>query len=216
MNPDKLINQLSLDTGIRPLKAPAYYALVMIVILVVYGVITQSILGIRADLGVQLGRPAFVIEIALLLLLTLTSLGAAVLSLYPDFYQKRELKNLPFIVFIVLVCFIAVQIFLPDQPGMVYPQMAGHGLKGVNCTLCIAAVALLPAALFMALLRKGASTNPVQAGAYAALAASGIGCLTLRLAEKLDALTHLVQWHYCPTLVFALAGAWLGKYILRW
>jgi hypothetical protein len=48
------------------------------------------------------------------------------------------------------------------------------------------------------------------------LAASGVGCLTLRLAELNDSIEHLLQWHYVPTLLFAAGGAMIGKWLLRW
>jgi len=79
-----------------------------------------------------------------------------------------------------------------------------------------AATAIVPAALIFALLRKGASVRPLRAGSFAVLAASGLGCLTLRLSEANDSLVHLVDWHYLPTLLFAVIGALVGRYLLRW
>jgi hypothetical protein len=58
--------------------------------------------------------------------------------------------------------------------------------------------------------------HPLQAGAFAVLTASTIGALTLRLAEENDSIVHLVQWHYLPTLFFAVLGAFAGKWLLKW
>jgi hypothetical protein len=86
----------------------------------------------------------------------------------------------------------------------------------MECALCIAAVALIPSALLFALIRKGATIRPLQAGSFAVLAASSVGGLTLRLAEANDSLMHLVVWHYLPALLFATLGAVIGKKLLRW
>ena len=86
----------------------------------------------------------------------------------------------------------------------------------MECALCIGSVALIPSALIFALLRKGASVRQFQAGSFAVLAASSIGCLTLRLAEANDSMMHLASWHYGPTVLFAALGAALGKILLKW
>jgi hypothetical protein len=66
------------------------------------------------------------------------------------------------------------------------------------------------------LLRKGASIRQLQAGSFAVLTATAIGCLTLRLSEENDSIMHLLQWHYLPTLLFAALGALAGKWLLKW
>ena len=83
----------------------------------------------------------------------------------------------------------------------------------MDCALCIGSVAMLPSLLLFGILRRGATVRPMQAGIFAVLAASAIGCLTLRLSEANDSLAHLLLWHYLPTLIFAALGAVIGARI---
>ena len=102
---------------------------------------------------------------------------------------------------------------MPFDPRMVVMPSHGHGME---CALCIAALACLPSALIFGLLRKGASVTAVFAGSLSVLGASGFGSLILRLTEIDDSLVHIALWHYVPTFLFAAMGAVLGKFLLRW
>lgn len=214
MNTDDLILRLSEDAPKPHLRPPAVYALGLGLVLLVYGLGVQAYLGLRPDLGVQFTRPAFVVEILLLALLALSSGMAAILCMYPDRHQVRGMANVPFAVLGVLAVFLIAQLFLPDSPLVMFPD--GHFVSGRHCTITIASTAIIPTILVFGLIRRGASVTPLRAGAYAALTATAIGCLTLRLAEVNDSLAHLLTWHYLPTFAFAALGALIGKFLLRW
>jgi len=209
-----LINYLSGDAVLpKALRSPQYWVIRLLAVLVAYGVAAQLYLGLRPDLDVQLTRPLFVVEIGLLVALLLTSVLASVLAMYPDAYQKPKLLRLPYVVFLVLMILVTFQIFIPLDGRMVMPLPGGHAIE---CALCIGAGALIPSALIFALLRKGASVHPLAAGSFAVLAATSLGCLTLRLAETNDSMMHLASWHYLPTLLFTILGAYIGQYLLKW
>lgn len=215
MNTDDLILRLSDDAPVRKLRSPAIYALGLLLVLLVYGLGVQIYLGgLRSDLAVQLMRPAYVAEILLLAALGLSSGMAAILCMYPDRHQHGKYQNLPFYVMGVLAVFLLVQFFLPAGPHMVIP--AGDFMAGTHCTITIASTSALPSILMFGLIRRGANVTPLRAGSLAVLTAFAIGCLTLRLNEVNDSLAHLLTWHYLPTLVFAMLGAILGRFLLRW
>lgn len=214
MDTQELIAKLSRQTPAKPqLRPPAFFALRSMAVLIAYGVGVQLCLGLRADIALQLARPLFAMEIALLAILTVSSTLAAIIAMYPDAYRSAWLLRLPFGVALVLVALLGMQFMAVHDVRMVIP---GAGAHAMECALCIAATAIVPAALIFALLRKGASVRPLRAGSFAVLAASGLGCLTLRLSEANDSLVHLVDWHYLPTLLFAVIGALVGRYLLRW
>ena len=209
-----LIDRLSGDTALpRALRSPRYWVVRVLAVLAVYGVAAQLFLGLRPDLIMQFTRPLFGIEIGLLTGLLLTSVLASILAMYPDACQKPKLLKLPHITLLLLAGFMGFQLFMPLGGRLVMPQPGAHAM---DCAICIGAVALIPSAFIFALLRKGASVCQLQAGSFAVLAATTIGCLTLRLAEPNDSIIHLVSWHYLPTLLFAALGAFIGKYLLRW
>lgn len=198
---------------VTPIKAPSYLAACLIGILFTYGVAIQFFMGVRPDLAMQLSRPYFLFEILLLSVLLVTSIVASVLAMTPDSYQKTKLLILPYGVFLLLALLIVIQLFLPQDARMVIPRTGTHTIE---CALCIAVVALIPSAVIFALLRNGASVRQYQLGSFALLAASSVGCLTLRLAEPTDSMQHLLLWHYVPTLLFSALGACIGKWLLRW
>jgi hypothetical protein len=211
---ETLIARLSSETNrpARPLS-PRYWGTRLIGVLIIYAFGTQLYLGLRPDITLQLTRPAFAAEIILLVVLLLGSTAASVLAMYPDAYQKPRLLLLPYVLFTGLALFIGLQMLLPADIRMVMPA---HAAVAMECTLCIGAVAIIPAVLIFALLRKGASVRQFQAGFFAVLAASTIGCLTLRLAEMNDSMLHVTSWHYLPTLIFAAFGTVIGKRLLKW
>jgi hypothetical protein len=213
MNTNDLIASLSAETPRPRLGTPAYYALRLMGVLLAYGLGAQIALGIRLDLTAQFVRPLFTFEIFLLALLTGASAWAAILSMYPDRLQSSRIFNLPYAIFCILMAFIILQLFMPHDPRMALPDISAHSIE---CALCIAAVAAIPSALILILLRKGASIHPLRSGSFAVLAASGIGGLTLRIAEENDSVMHLATWHYLPTLLFAVLGASIGKFLLKW
>jgi len=211
---ETLIARLSSEanTPARPLS-PGYWGTILVVVLGIYAIGAQLYLGLRADLILQLTRPAFAAEVGLLVALLLSSAVASVLAMYPDAYQKPQLLLLPYALFFLLALLTVLQMFAPTDARMVVPGPDAHGIE---CALCIGLVALFPSALIFALLRRGASVRQFQAGFLAVLTASAIGCLTLRLAEANDSMLHLLSWHYLPTLLFAALGTAIGKRLLRW
>lgn len=198
----------------RKVRAPSYWAVRLLAVLMIYAIGCQFFLELRPDLLTQFARPFFVAEILLLAVLLAGSAIASVLAMYPDAYQKPRLLSLPYVVFGALAILLGFQLVMPQDVRMLTPE--GPGVHAMECAICIASVALIPSALIFALLRMGASVRQLQAGSFAVLTASSVGCLTLRLAEANDSIMHLVQWHYMPTLAFAALGALAGKWLLRW
>ena len=210
----EIITRLSREAeAAKPLRSPAYWGSRIVAVLALYAIAAQLFLGLRPDIAAQFSRPAFALEIALLGLLALASILASILAMYPDAYQKLAFLTLPYIVFGLLLCLIVPQFFMPPDGRMILPEEGAHGIE---CALCIASIALIPSAILFAILRKGASIRQFQAGSFAILAAAALGCLTLRLAEANDSPLHLAVWHYLPTLLFAITGAFIGRWRLKW
>lgn len=213
MKTDELITSLSQDVSAVRLATPRRLAVRLASLLLAYAVGVQLVLQLRPDLLEQLARPMFVVEVLLLALLAITSAVCAVLAMYPDMRQQSWALHVPYGIFLTLCAFLAAQLAMPHDLRMAMPGPEAHAMA---CALCIACVALIPSAIMFAVIRKGASVHPLRAGTFAVLAASGIGGLTLRLAEANDAIIHLITWHYVPTLLFASLGALLGKWLLKW
>jgi hypothetical protein len=211
---NNLIHQLAQDT--KPAKAalnPRTLALQLVAVLAIYALGAQWALGVRPDIILRLTEFWYEAELVLLLFLILTSALAGITAMYPDKLQKPALLKLPYVVFGALLLLILGQYFFMLPNGL---SMIGIETQGIACSICIAAVSIIPSALMFAFLRRGASIHPLQAGAFAVFTATGIGLLTLRIAEPNDVLLHMALWHYLPTFLFAVLGAALGKWLLKW
>lgn len=214
MNTDELIANLSAKAA--PIKAmkPRRYATFLLCILLVYAVCTQCWLeGFRPDLSAQLMRPLFVIELLLLVSMLISAALATVYAMFPDGSQHQWLMKSPYLFSGGMIALVMMQLFLPQDVRMVMPDATAHTHE---CTTYIAYASILPTLLIFGLLRKGASVMPMQAGALAVIAAISVSALTLRLAEANDEISHLLIWHYLPTIIFASIGAGLGRFLLRW
>lgn len=209
----QLIEQLSQQAApVKPVR-PARMVALLLAALMVYAIGMQWSQGLRVDLAMQLERPLFVVELLLLLCLCLSAMVACVLAMFPDAYQKRSMLKLPYLFAAAMLALVTFQLLLPQDGRMVMPTPQSHTME---CTLYIAMASMLPAALIFVVLRKGATLVPLHAGALAVMTASSIGALTLRLAEADDAITHLLASHYLPSIGFAVVGALLGRWFLRW
>jgi len=209
----QLIQELSQQAA--PVKAaqPRTWATRLIVVLLAYGGMMLWMMGLRPDLHAQLVRPMFGLEIALLAALLFSSAVASILAMYPDAYQKRALLKVPYVLAAAMIAMVAFQLFIPHDTRMVMPDEHSHSSE---CAMFIAMAAMLPSALIFMLLRKGAPIAPLNAGALAVITSATVGALTLRLSEAIDAIPHLLMWHYIPSVMFACIGAWIGRSLLKW
>ncbi|NBV07165.1 MAG: DUF1109 domain-containing protein [Proteobacteria bacterium] len=209
-----LITKLSSEAKpAKPLPKPASWILFLLAELFFYAVILQTFLGLRPDLAVELTHPLFVVEITLTLLLFVSSITATVLTMYPDLYQKSFLLKIPYLIFFLLLGFFLAEFFIFYDVENIFSSENFHGLQ---CALCIVISSSVPAAFIFAILRRGASVLPKQSGFFTILAASSLSYFVTRLDEVNDSVIHLFIWHYLPILFFALLGALLGKWLLKW
>ncbi|MAR56996.1 MAG: hypothetical protein CMM93_07420 [Rickettsiales bacterium] len=213
METTDLISQLSQNGPRRPLKSPFYYASIICVCLFSFGLVAQCYLGLRDDLALQLTNPLYILECGLLLALSISSVFAALISMYPDYYRHRSLLPIPFLLFVAIAGLMAWQWVTVPLPSMGDITFSPHTYE---CTICIAIMAVPSSLALFWFMQRGASITPSRAGAYATLAATGMACLVMRLEEYANSIPHFVTWHYLPTLIFAAFGALIGNKLLKW
>ena len=215
METNNLITKLAQDVkSAQPTLKPARLALLLLGVLFIYAIGAQFYLGLRPDLINRLTDFWYEAEITTLWFLILTSAFASIAAMAPDAYQKPIALQLPYVVFAVLIAILGYQMHEMHDVAKLMQEMTDAA--GLECSICIALLSTIPSAFVFAILKKGASVRPFMSGSFAVFTASGIGCLTLRLGEANDSLMHLTQWHYLPTLVFAIIGACVGKWLLKW
>ena len=212
---EQLIAELAGQSApVEMLPSPSDVILKLSALLILYGLAVLALMGVRSDLEVQIFQPLYATEVVLLLAITMLSLGAAVYQAFPDHYQDHRMDTLALGALGLFILLLAAQLLLPANPEQsLHSNLDMHSME---CTICITAVAALPSFLAVLLLRKGASTQPFSAVAFAVLAATAAGCLILRLSEANDEPWHLMIWHYGPTFAYALGGGLAGRFLLRW
>ncbi len=207
---EKLINRIAQQAApVKPATHPFTLSAKWLGATVAYLAATVLLSGVRPDLTAKFDSPLFMAELGLLAAIVVsTCLSAALLS-FPDLHQKRLLAFAPAAIGILFMLVLGVS-WQADNPPT--PHVA-HTLQ---CTLQIALLALLPAALMFYSMRGFASTHPYLAGGIALLAAFSIGAISLRLIESTDSMLHVIQWHYLPMTVAGLIGLGMGKIFLKW
>lgn len=207
---EQLIAGLSKDAQtVKPAPRPWLLGLKWIAAAAAYLLVALLLAGLRPDWALQLHKPLFVAEVALLLgILLSTAFSAAILS-FPDLHQQRRAAFAPVWVFAL---FAVAMLFAwrADQPPSPLP------VHSFECTLSILMFSLLPSAGIFYAMRQFASTHLRMSGIVAVLFAFSTGALWLRLHEQTDSIIHLVEWHYLPMIAVAALGWGLGKKILKW
>jgi hypothetical protein len=84
------------------------------------------------------------------------------------------------------------------------------------CLLCIPLFAVAPFASLVWALRSGAPTNHVQTGATAGMVAGALGATAVALHHPASSIPFIALWYGGPIVLCALAGAILGRRLLRW
>jgi len=207
---ENLIGQLAQEGGaVKPAPHPITLSWKWMALSAAYLLVLLLVSGVRNELTAAFEHPWFAIEVALLAAMFITTSVSAALLSFPDMYQMRRAVWMPMAVFGVFTCvlFMAWRADMPPAPLPVH---------GIECTLAILMVALLPGAWLLYAMRKLASTHYQWAGCIALLHAFSVGALWLRLQENNDSILHVLQWHYLPMIVFGILGLWVGKLILKW
>ena len=191
---EQLIADLSKDApAVKPAPRPWLLALKWLAVATAYVLAALLITGARPDWVLQLHKPWFVAEVALLLGIQVsTAFSAAILS-FPDLHQQRRPAFAPVWVF-ALFALTMIFSWLADNPPSPLP------VHSFECTLSILMFSLLPTAGIFYAMRRFASTHLHLSGVVAVLFAFSTGALWLRLHEQTDSITHLIEWHYLPMI----------------
>ena len=103
----------------------------------------------------------------------------------------------------------------PGPPAI--PELARLFGKGiVTCLTLVPALAALPLIACLTILRRGATSEPMAAGALAGLASAGLAILAYGLFCNEDSPLFIATWYSLAALIVGLAGAALGRAMLRW
>ena len=116
---------------------------------------------------------------------------------------------------LAVVVIIAVAVELVTVPKVTW----GTRLVGTNSLICLSAIPLLsiaPLAAVLTILRRAAPASPALAGAAAGLLAAALGATLYAFHCFDDSPLFVVTWYSLAAIPIVLAGAILGRRLLRW
>jgi len=206
---EQVVGRLTAD--LRPVRRlwPVSARLVSWLFLAVGVLALAAIVGLRHDLGAQLHRPLYLVQIAAFLAAAAVAAGAGLRAAVPGHGGERRRAG--------LALAVLGAVLLLGEPRMHLLSLDVFVATGVRCAVCVAMFGLLPwAGLFVAI-GRGAPLDARAAGRHAGAAAFLVGAAAVRVACPIDEPVHLLASHVGPVLLWAglstLAGA---SWLVRW
>jgi hypothetical protein len=170
------------------------------------------VLGPRPDIADAAGTLRFDIKIVEVILLAVTAFALVLHAGRPMALRGRRLAALAAAPVLLLVAVAAELMIVPADQWLVR-------LVGTNSRVCLTAIPLMALPLlvaFMIVLRRSAPASGTVAGAVAGLAASGLAAVLYATHCPDDSPLFVAVWYPIAIGGVTLAGALLGRLILRW
>jgi hypothetical protein len=165
------------------------------------------VIGIRPDFTDMAVRMPFGFKLAYTGSLVV---GTSVVALYaatPGASATALYALLPGIIFLALGV-------LFDPTG--FPIMGRTNTAVVFCVSSILFLSLPAMILMLVVMRKGAPTRPLFAGAVVGMLSASVGALAYTLACKNDGTAFVAIWYTAACAIMAFIGAVAGHRVLRW
>ncbi|MGV8951390.1 MAG: NrsF family protein [Cypionkella sp.] len=209
-NRDVLIDTLVADLDRRPV------ALATVLLLATLTAVTTAIVGLyltigpRPDVIASLGSVRFVAKFGF----TLSLLGSGLVVLKASLVPGRSVP-VAWLLAPVGVIIVAIMLELKSIPRELWP-VAQMGQNSRVCLTFIPLLGLAPLAASVLALRQGAPTSSTGSGALAGLVAGGILASVYAAHCTDDSPLFVVSWYPIGIALLMVAGALLGRFLVRW
>jgi hypothetical protein len=211
MKTEHLVEALVADraSGRKPISTALVLALMLggVVSLVLFVVD----LGVRADIEPALATWRFDLKVGMVLIALVLAFGLCLECARPDPAGHPVRRLLP----LAALAILAIAVELVILPKATW----GTRLVGSNSLVCLSAIPMLsiaPLAAVLAILRRGAPASPALAGAAAGLLAAACGATLYAFHCFDDSPLFVVTWYSLAAIPIVLAGALIGRRLLRW
>ena len=213
MNTDRLIDMLS--TNLEPVKGGKFWKALswaIVIGLVAAFLVMLACFGVRSDLVAGNHSGALALKVAFALSLVGTGVAFLIKSMVPGQQEGHRfaLIFLPFLAASAAALAIVVR-----QPTLASGGMI-EGAAAALCVFCIPLLAIVPFALLVWALRKGAPTNLRRSGAVAGLVAGAIGATVYSFSCPSDSWLFVFVGYSAALALCSMVGAQVGPRLLRW
>ena len=169
-------------------------------------------LGPRPDLARKLSDAGYLLESAALIAVLVSAARCAFCLGVPGIELTALAWPVPAAAWALWVLHVASRW---SANGRVVELDAMSWVGGLPCIWRMLALALVPAATGLIMLRKAAPRQRRWVGVCMVLAACSLAMLGTQVVCARDAAGHVLVWHAAPVAAAALVGATLGRRILR-
>ncbi|MCA3573652.1 MAG: DUF1109 family protein [Aestuariivirga sp.] len=211
MKTDDLIQRLAADTGSRPAPAAALWLAVGAAIVLAAAAMLLSV-GPRPDLATAAGTWRFLAKAAVMVTLAATSLLVLRRAIYPEGLAEVRLWAM-LAAPALLLAMVAIELMLMPSTSW---GAAATGTNWASCLVLVPAFGILPLAVALWAIRQGAPTRPMLTGFIAGLLSGGIAATAYATHCPDDSPLFVVLWYPVGILLLGIAGAVLGRRVLRW
>jgi hypothetical protein len=205
---DDLIHSLASAAGARrsaslqtALAVTAAVSLACALLLVV------SVIGIRQDFADMAVRMPFAFKLVYTGSLVVGTLVVALYAATPGASASALYALLP------AVILLAVGIIFDPTA---FPIMGRTETAVAFCVSSILFLSLPAMILTFVVMRKGAPTQPLFAGAVIGLLSASVGAMAYTIACKNDGTAFVAIWYTVACVIMAAIGAVVGYRVLRW
>ena len=211
MKTDDLIQRLAADTASRRVPSAALWLAFAVAMLLAAAAMLLSV-GPRPDLAQATGTWRFLAKGAVMVTLAVTSLLVLRRAIYPE-----GLSEVPLWAMLaapaLLLATVAVELALIPSASW---GVAAMGTNWGSCLVFVPAFGILPLAVALWAIRQGAPTRPMLTGFIAGLLSGGIAATAYATHCPDDSPLFVVLWYPVGILLLGIAGAVLGRRVLRW
>jgi hypothetical protein len=211
MNTDELISSLSKDLQpVKPVARAARRWFEFVICSVVAAGLTFLLFSIRSNLSDVIGTVEFSVSTVLLVLGWLALSYSITNSQVPiraetNFWRLAILLTFA-VAFVLLILSLSKNQWAEDVVT-----------AGYSCSLDVLFLSLLPGAIGIVLLRRGASTSPSFQGLNLGISCALLSATWLQFSCPSVVPAHLLIWHLLvPFVLLSFAGLAVGKKILSW
>jgi hypothetical protein len=205
---DDLIRSLASAAGARrSASLHAAFAVTVAASLACALLLVFSVIGIRHDFADMAVRMPFGFKLAYTGSLVV---GTSVVALYaatPGASATALYALAPAIIFLALGV-----IFDPTA----FPIMGRTNTAVAFCVGSILFLSLPSMILTFVVMRKGAPTQPLLAGAVVGMVSASVGAMAYTLACQNDGTAFVATWYTAACVIMAVIGAVVGHRVLRW
>jgi hypothetical protein len=166
----------------------------------------------RPDLATAAETPRFLFKIAVAIILAFSAFGLVRALSRPGEGWHRAVWYLGFVPLLAAIGVMAELLSVP-------PDMWAARLLGADSLACLMSIMLIgigPLAVSMMVLRYGAPTKPIFAGAVAGLFAGGIAATLYAIHCPDDSPLFVATWYSVAIAALALIGAGAAHRVARW